>query len=189
MGAIGTVRCPAPLQRRAGAVARLRTATATSAGGIVVRFRSGRPELVVGMRRRDRAVVTWTLPKGTPNAGETREQTAVREVAEETGLEVRITQPFDAIQYTFVQHGTRIHKTVHYFLMEPTGGDLARHDHEFQDVRWIAFDDAPGLLTFETERHLVERAARAVAGDEGRGAATAAVGATEAPPIAAEPGA
>ena len=60
-----------------------------------------------------------------PDPGETSEQTALREVAEETGLEVRITGPLDSIEYWFVQSGTRIHKTVHYFLMEPVGGDLS----------------------------------------------------------------
>jgi 8-oxo-dGTP pyrophosphatase MutT (NUDIX family) len=143
-------------------VARLRTATATSAGGIVVRLIDGVPSLVVGMRRRDRDGVTWTLPKGTPHAGESREETAIREVGEETGLQVRITQPLDSIEYWFVQAGTRIHKTVHYFLMEPIGGDLSDHDHEFADVRWVAFRDAPALLTFETERALVDLAARLV---------------------------
>ena len=69
-----------------------------------------------------------------------REETALREVEEETGLEVRITGALDSIEYWFVQSGTRIHKTVHYFLMEPTGGDLAAHDHEFDEVRWIPFD-------------------------------------------------
>jgi 8-oxo-dGTP pyrophosphatase MutT (NUDIX family) len=143
-------------------LARLRAATATSAGGIVVRFEDGVPHLVVGMRRRERDGVTWTLPKGTPIPGESREATALREVGEETGLEVRIVGPLSAIEYTFVQHGTRIHKTVHYFLMEPTGGDLARHDHEFEQVRWVAFDEAPHLLTFETERGLVEQASHVV---------------------------
>jgi 8-oxo-dGTP pyrophosphatase MutT (NUDIX family) len=158
--AFRAVRCgDAPARRRDGPVARLRNATATSAGGIVVRTRAGVPELVVGQRRRERDIVTWTLPKGTPNPGESREETAVREVAEETGLEVRISAPLDAIHYQFVQAGTRIHKTVHYFLMEPTGGDLARHDHEFAQVRWVPFDDAASLLTFETERALVALAA------------------------------
>jgi 8-oxo-dGTP pyrophosphatase MutT (NUDIX family) len=143
-------------------VARLRNTTATSAGGIVVRFSGQVPELVVGSRRRERDGLTWTLPKGTPNRGETIEQTALREVAEETGLEVRITEPLDSIEYWFVQRGTRIHKTVHYFLMEPTGGDLSRHDHEFEHVRWVAFDGASSLLTFETERELVARALRRV---------------------------
>ena len=145
-------------------MARLRTATATSAGGIVVRYEGTVPYLVVGMRRRDRDGVTWTLPKGTPHAGETREATAVREVTEETGLDVRIDEPLASIDYTFVQHGTRIHKSVHYFLMEPVGGDLSQHDHEFEDVRWIRFDEAPSLLTFDTERALVARAAAVLAG-------------------------
>jgi 8-oxo-dGTP pyrophosphatase MutT (NUDIX family) len=146
-------------------VAKLRDTTATSAGGVVVRHRAGVPQLVVGMRRRERDSVTWSLPKGTPEDGETREATALREVAEETGLEVEITGALPSIEYTFVQRGIRIHKTVHYFLMTPVGGDLGRHDHEFAQVQWIDFADAPGLLTFETERALVEEAAaRIVAG-------------------------
>ena len=116
------------------------------------------------MRRRERDGVTWTLPKGTPLPGESREETALREVAEETGLEVRITGPLAPIEYTFVQSGVRIHKTVHYFLMEPIGGDLSRHDREFADVRWVAFRDAAGLLTFETERALVALAADVIGG-------------------------
>lgn len=143
-------------------MARLRSSSATSAGGIVIRYEAGIPHLVVGARRRERDGRTWTLPKGTPKAGETTEETAIREVAEETGLEVRITAPLSSISYAFVQSGTRIHKTVHYFLMEPTGGDLAQHDHEFDQVRWVAFDEAPMLLTFETERALVARARSAI---------------------------
>ncbi|MFN8630782.1 MAG: NUDIX domain-containing protein [Chloroflexota bacterium] len=123
----------------------------------LARARGGAPQA-------ERDGVTWTLPKGTPNAGETTEETALREVNEETGLTVEIVKPFESINYTFVQGRTRIHKTVHYFLMLPTGGDLARHDHEFDEVRWIGFDDASSLLTFETERALVARAAAAAAG-------------------------
>jgi len=93
--------------------------------------------------------------------------TAIREVAEETGLEVRITGPLDSIEYWFVQSGTRIHKTVHYFLMEPTGGDLSRHDHEFEQVRWIGFDEASTTLTFETERALVAHAGDLLAAGAG----------------------
>jgi len=140
-------------------VARLSSATATSAGGIVVRYQDTIPQLVVGRRRRDKDGQTWTLPKGTPIPGETLEETALREVREETGLTVRIVSPLDAIRYTFVQRGTRIHKTVHYFMMEATGGGLEDHDHEFEEVRWIAFQEAPGILSFETERSLVGLAA------------------------------
>jgi len=151
-----------PLERPDGAVARLRSGSATSAGGVVIRFAEGRPQLVVGVRLRERSRRTWTLPKGTPIAGETLEETAVREVGEETGLEVRILAPIGSIEYRFVQGGVRIHKAVHYFLMEPTGGDLARHDHEFEQVRWLDLSDAPSRLTFETERDLVARATSAI---------------------------
>ena len=155
-------------------MARLRTSTATSAGGIVVRFEAGKPHLVIGSRRRERDGRTWTLPKGTPEVGESREQTAVREVEEETGLKVRINEPFDSIEYTFVQSGTRIHKTVHYFLMDPIGGDLTRHDREFDEVRWIPFDAAASMLTFETERELVARAAERLRGTPSVPGSTAA---------------
>jgi 8-oxo-dGTP pyrophosphatase MutT (NUDIX family) len=151
-------------------VARLRSALATSAGGIVVSAYRERPALVVGMRRRGRDSVTWTLPKGTPDPGESVEETALREVGEETGLEVRILERLPSIEYDFVQDGTRIHKTVHYFLMEPVGGDLSRHDAEFERVRWVPFDEAPGLLSFATERELV-----AATGDRVRERATAEV--------------
>jgi 8-oxo-dGTP pyrophosphatase MutT (NUDIX family) len=136
-------------------VARLSAVTATSAGGIVVRYEGSIPQLVIGRRKRERDGQTWTLPKGTPIAGESLEQTALREVWEETGLTVRILSPLDAIRYTFVQRGTRIHKTVHYFIMKPTGGALQEHDREFEEVRWVSFGEAAGLLSFETERALV----------------------------------
>jgi 8-oxo-dGTP pyrophosphatase MutT (NUDIX family) len=143
----------------AGLVARLTPATATSAGGIVIRFVGDRSQFVAGRRKRERDGVTWTLPKGTPIAGETLEETALREVSEETGLQVHIVSPLDAIHYTFVQRGRRIHKTVHYFLMEPIGGSLDGHDREFEEVRWVGFDEAPALLSFESERSLVALAA------------------------------
>lgn len=161
MGGTRALARGSPLERPDGAVARLRTASATSAGGVVIRLADGRPQLLVGIRRRERDGRTWTLPKGTPIAGETLEETAVREVAEETGLEVRIVAPVGSIDYSFVQRGTQIHKTVHYYLMEPTGGDLARHDHEFEQVRWLDLAEAPSRLTFETERDLVARATTA----------------------------
>ena len=103
-------------------------------------------------------------PSGTFSAPGVR-STVLREVTEETGLEVRITGPLDSIEYSFVQAGTRIHKTVHYFMMEPVGGDLAGHDHEFDEVRWIPFAEASTLLTFQTERSLVALATERLSAD------------------------
>jgi 8-oxo-dGTP pyrophosphatase MutT (NUDIX family) len=139
-----------------------RTARATSCGGVVIRHANGGVEICIG-RRGDRG--TWTLPKGTPSAAETIEETALREVAEETGLEVRIEAPVGAIEYFFTQSGTRIHKTVHFFLMVAIGGSLDDHDHEFDDVRWVPIDEGRRMLSYPTERQLVELA-MSVAGVE-----------------------
>src|SRR5262249_53245559 len=93
-------RCPVARLRN-GARANLPSARATSAGGIVIRRTEQGQELVLGKRRRERDGVTWSLPKGTPHRAETIEQTALREVIEETGLEVRILAPVGPIQYFF----------------------------------------------------------------------------------------
>ncbi len=131
---------------------------AFSAGGVVLRRSDHGPQLVLGRRRHDGRRVIWSLPKGTPSGDETPEQTAVREVREETGLQVRIVDSIGDIHYRFVRDGRRIDKTVHYYLMEATGGDLADHDHEFEDVRWFEVAEAEALLRFPTERDILARA-------------------------------
>ncbi|MDH4335276.1 MAG: NUDIX hydrolase, partial [Chloroflexota bacterium] len=105
----------------------------------------------------------WALPKGTPDAGETLAETAVRETREETGLQVEIEQPIRAITYFFVRGQIRFHKTVHFFLMRPTGGHTDDHDHEFDEARWVSIDEAPHLLTHVTERAVLEAAAELLA--------------------------
>jgi 8-oxo-dGTP pyrophosphatase MutT (NUDIX family) len=139
-------------------VARLRNARATSAGGVVVRTNGTRRELLLGRRALDRDRVVWSLPKGTPSGDERLDETAVREVTEETGLRVGIIAPLGEIQYWFVRKGTRFSKTVHYYLMEPLGGDLSAHDHEFDAVEWVDFDAIDKLELFPTERQLIEKA-------------------------------
>lgn len=126
----------------------------------MLRERDGEREIVLGRleRNTDGAVLTWALPKGTPAEGESSDRTALREVAEETGLEVRIVAPVGAIEYFFTRQGRRIHKTVHYFLMESIGGSLERHDHEFDEVRWVPLDEALRLMIHPTERQIVEQA-------------------------------
>lgn len=124
----------------------------------MVRHTPEGPEIVLGRRRRERDGVTWSLPKGTPDPLESLEQTAVREVTEETGLQVRILAPVGAIEYVFFQAGRRIHKTVHYFLMEAVSGDLDDHDREFEEVRWVPLAEAASVMSFPTERDIVARA-------------------------------
>jgi len=139
------------------------TERAFSAGGIVIRHGDDGPQLILGRRARSREGAAWSLPKGTPDGEETPEQTALREVQEETGLEVRIIESVGAIQYRFTRDGRRIHKTVHYFLMEATGGDVALHDQEFEEVRWFGLAEAEAVMRFPTEREIVAQA-RAVTG-------------------------
>lgn len=152
---------------RVGNALRRRTpaAEATSAGGIVIRSTISGPEVVLGKRRSERDNVTWSLPKGTPDGEESLEQTALREVTEETGLEVRIVAPVGHIEYWFFQAGRRIHKTVHYFLMEATSGGLADHDQEFEEVRWVPLSEAEALMSFPTERQILARALPLAADD------------------------
>jgi len=61
------------------------TQLASSAGGIVLRYGDDGLELLIGRRRNERSGSTWSLPKGTPDAGETTEQTALREDLQEIG--------------------------------------------------------------------------------------------------------
>jgi 8-oxo-dGTP pyrophosphatase MutT (NUDIX family) len=133
----------------------LRTARATSAGGVVHRSNQGHGEVVLVHRR---SPPLWALPKGTPDAGETLEETALRETREETGLEVEIDAPLGSIRYFFVRGSIRFHKTVHFFLMRPTGGSLDAHDAEFDEVRWWPLPEALGVMTHATERGVVEGA-------------------------------
>jgi 8-oxo-dGTP pyrophosphatase MutT (NUDIX family) len=147
---------------RAGARHWAGTERAFSAGGIVLRQLGAEHQLLLGRRRRERDGMTWSLPKGTPDGDETPEQTALREVREETGLDVRILGRVGDIHYRFVRDGRRIDKTVQYFLMEVTGGDLADHDHEFEEVRWFELGEAEAVMSFPTERDILARALPAV---------------------------
>lgn len=107
----------------------------------------------------------WALPKGTPDSGETVEETALRETREETGLMVEIERPLRSIRYYFVRGSTRFHKTVHFFLMRPVGGALEDHDAEFDEVRWTDLEEALAILNHATERSVVEEAGNALAAE------------------------
>ncbi len=132
-----------------------------SAGGVVYRPgpSAGAHEVVLVGRIRPRR---WALPKGTPEKGETIETTAMREVCEETGLAVRVLQPLDEIQYWFVWGGIRHFKTVHFFLMEATGGDPSQHDAEYDVVEWFPIGEALRKLSYPNEARVVEKAQEAL---------------------------
>jgi 8-oxo-dGTP pyrophosphatase MutT (NUDIX family) len=142
----------------------LRTARATSAGGVVHRFADAGSEIALVHRR---SPPLWALPKGTPDSGETLEETALRETREETGLEVVIEAPIRSIRYFFVRGSTRFHKTVHFFLMRPVGGSIDAHDAEFDEVRWVGLHEALAILSHATERSVLEEAAELIQGRTG----------------------
>jgi len=137
---------------------RARSRDAVAAGGVVIRSGEHGNEVVLAGRDG-----TWVLPKGTPDGEERIEETAVREVREETGLDVRIIRPLGTIEYWFALPRRRVHKVVHFFLMEPLGGALDRHDHEYEEVRWVPVEEARRLLTFDTYREVLDRALTAEA--------------------------
>jgi 8-oxo-dGTP pyrophosphatase MutT (NUDIX family) len=149
--------------------ARLRTEKATSAGGVVFRLTDGLREVLLCGRNADRL---WALPKGTPEPGETMEQTALREVQEETGVQVEQDGIVGEIKYWFSrpQEGVRYNKTVRHYLLRPVGGDPSLHDHEFDDVRWFPIQEALKLMTYANEARILRMAIEMVDGREGEAA-------------------
>ena len=133
-----------------------------SAGGVVFRETARGVEVVLCGVRTPRM---WRLPKGTPDPGETREQTALREVCEETGLEVELLDPIGSVQYQFARpgDGAICHKTVYFYLMAPTGGDLSLHDNEFDVAEWFPLGHALDSLTYKNEADIVQKGIREVA--------------------------
>ena len=133
----------------------MHTENVFSAGGLIYRKGEDGIDVVICGRREENL---WGLPKGTPVEGETVEQTAKREVQEETGLEVEIEAPLGDISYWFTRPGVRYHKRVHHFLMKPVGGDTSLHDAEYDDVEWAPAQEAIRRLSYSNERMVVEKA-------------------------------
>jgi 8-oxo-dGTP pyrophosphatase MutT (NUDIX family) len=141
------------MPRRGGTATQ--TENVVSAGGLVYRKGKNGLEVVVCGRTEENL---WGLPKGTPDKGESIEETAMREVREETGLDVEIESELGSISYWFARPGVRYHKTVYHYLMRPTGGDTSHHDHEYDIVEWIPAEEAVRRLSYANERMMVEKA-------------------------------
>ena len=131
-----------------------------SMGGVVARVCGDDVEIVICGFDAKPGNVIWGLPKGTPDEGETREQTALREVNEETGLQVSIDEFIEGIDYCFERYcdGAPCHKVVYFYLMSAEGGDLSLHDHEFDYVRWLSATEAMRTLTYDNEVRVVKNA-------------------------------
>jgi 8-oxo-dGTP pyrophosphatase MutT (NUDIX family) len=127
-----------------------------SAGGVVVH--DGRVLVIVPRRRAADGALVLGLPKGHLDEGETAEQAAAREVREETGVQAELVQDLGEVRYWYVRGGRRVAKSVRFFLFGFLGGDLADHDDEVLEARWLALENAREELTYPGEREMVRRA-------------------------------
>ena len=139
--------------------AKVETLDQVSAGGVAFRWKEAEPEMVVVCMK---PKLRWQLPKGIVDSGETPEVAAVREVKEEGGVETEQQGLIETIEYWYrsLKNGkpVRFHKFVHFYLLEARGGDVADHDHEVEEARWVSFDEALEMLEFKSEREVVEKA-------------------------------
>ncbi|MBD8507039.1 NUDIX hydrolase [Hoyosella sp. G463] len=145
---------------------RLRTVRETSAGGLVITGWEGgremlRAALIGRLDRRGRLL--WSLPKGHIELGETAEETAMREVAEETGIQGRVLASLGSIDYWFVTEGRRVHKTVHHYLLRFLGGELSDADMEVTEVAWVPLSELDSRLAYADERKLARMASELIA--------------------------
>jgi len=130
-----------------------------SAGGVAFRWYDSEPKIaIVLMKPRLR----WQLPKGIVDEGESPEITAVREVREEAGIETDLLSLIETIEYWYrsTKYGkpVRFHKFVHFYLLSYRRGDVADHDHEVAEAKWVNADEAVKMLAFKSEREVVEKA-------------------------------
>ena len=104
----------------------------------------------------------WALPKGIIGTGEKPEETALREVAEETGVEARLVGKLGDVRYVYTWAGERVFKVVSFFLFRYRAGRLGdippEHAHEVAETRWLPLEEAPKLLAYKGEREMAEKA-------------------------------
>jgi 8-oxo-dGTP pyrophosphatase MutT (NUDIX family) len=133
-----------------------------SAGGVLVKRIRGRP-MVAAIRPGGRPPGVWALPKGNIDPGERPEETAVREVYEETGVRGRVVEKLGDVKYTYTRRdGTRVFKIVSFYLLRAGRGRIGEIDErmriEVDEARWLPLDEAPRLLSYGGERQLVRNA-------------------------------
>jgi 8-oxo-dGTP pyrophosphatase MutT (NUDIX family) len=124
-----------------------------SAGGVVYRRGNKGFEILIC---KDAGYHRWVLPKGLVNTGENYEQTALREVQEETGINARLIAPLgEPEKYIYTARGVRVFKSVYYFLLEYQSGSESQHDHEMEAVQWATFDEALTMLGYQGAKNVV----------------------------------
>ncbi|MDQ4049054.1 MAG: NUDIX hydrolase [Actinomycetota bacterium] len=125
-----------------------------SAGGVVVRGSGEGAEVAIVSPRRG----VYALPKGHPDAGETMEQAATREVREEAGLVAEPIAKLGEARYWYTLAGERVLKAVTFFLFRYCSGSVEDHDDEVESAAWVPLGEAPRLLSYKGERDIVAKA-------------------------------
>jgi 8-oxo-dGTP pyrophosphatase MutT (NUDIX family) len=134
----------------------VRGAREVSAGGVVVH--EGKVLVIVPTRRAADGSHVLGLPKGHLDKGETLVQAAAREVREETGVTVELVRKLGEVRYWYVRDRQRVAKSVHFFLFCYVSGDVADHDEEVLEARWMGLAEAQRSLSYPGERDMVSRA-------------------------------
>tara|TARA_B110000438_G_scaffold298291_1_gene346257 strand:+ start:1334 stop:1792 length:459 start_codon:yes stop_codon:yes gene_type:complete len=125
-----------------------------SAGGVVVRKNKIKIDVLLCERISENLIA---LPKGKPVKGENENETALREVEEETGIKVSIQKKIMEIFYSFYSANSKINKKVIFFLMEAVSGNINNHDTEFDKVYWEDINVAKEKLTYQGEKDVLEK--------------------------------
>jgi 8-oxo-dGTP pyrophosphatase MutT (NUDIX family) len=134
------------------------TTREVSAGGVVYRRAEEGIEVVLASRRTRKGQLAWGLAKGGIELGETKEAAAIREVREETGMTAEIEADLGDTRYMYVWDEIRIRKTVHFFLMRHTGGDVDDRDDEMEEIRWFPLERAIKRAAYRGERDMLVKA-------------------------------
>jgi 8-oxo-dGTP pyrophosphatase MutT (NUDIX family) len=134
------------------------TTREVSAGGVVYRRADEGLEVVLASRRTRTGQLAWGLAKGGIELGETKEAAAIREVREETGMTAEIEADLGDTRYMYVWDEIRIRKTVHFFLMRHTGGDVDDRDDEMEEIRWFPLERAIKRAAYRGERDMLVKA-------------------------------
>jgi 8-oxo-dGTP pyrophosphatase MutT (NUDIX family) len=133
-----------------------------------VRRMQGRP-FVAAVRPQGKPPGVWALPKGLIDPGETPAETAVRETAEETGVEARLVGKLGDVRYVYTWEGERVFKIVSFFLLRRVRGRIGDlppgMEREVAEARWLPLQDAPSVLAYRGEREMAARAGEALAGE------------------------
>ncbi len=131
-----------------------------SAGGVVYKKQEDKIFILVAQHSQHHG---WVFPKGIIDKGEKKEETALREVKEETGVIGKITSPLQPVTYWYNLGGEKIKKTVYYFLMEFVSGDTKNHDWEMENVEWIPKEEVMQKLTYKSDKEVLTQAERILA--------------------------